>query len=199
MSYVVSQFADFQIENELKPFYIQVGYEENENAINRNPDSVAVGFAVDTRNPLGQEANWNATIGASQTYTAYFQAFFTHTEGTTRYIHWFDSQYYQAFWDAATGTLDFSGVYTWDGVDYDIIVAIVAFADIDNKKWDGAFSDGYKQCKLKKNPAGAPAAPAAFTGERVPLPRLNAPANGETWKSVITHFDPAKFSRKRRL
>jgi hypothetical protein len=186
-SYVVTPFADFNTGGSLLPIYLEVGHANN---------GSTVGFAVDTRRALGTETVTDKDTGLPKTYTAYFQAFFTHTADDKRHIHWFDSQYYQAFWDPATKTLDFSGVYNWEGTDYDIIVAIIAFTDIDAKKWEGAFSDGYKRCKFVQT--GAPGAPAgAFTGERVSLPRFNS-RNGETLPitTVTTKFDPAKFSRK---
>ncbi|MDR3189086.1 MAG: hypothetical protein LBT94_07890, partial [Prevotellaceae bacterium] len=108
---------------------------------------------------------------------------------------WFNTQYYQAFWDAATKTLDFSGVYNHEGVDYDIQVAVLARTDIENKRWEGAFTDGYKHCKFVQG--SALGAPSAFTGERVALPRLGRAGSTPPLKSVTIDFDPAKFSRKR--
>jgi hypothetical protein len=175
----------------LLSIYLKVGQSE---------DGSKVGFGVDTERALGTETDTDKNTGLPVTYTAYFQAFFTRTisssDGNKREIHWFSDPVSQVFWDPATKTLDFSGVYNWEGDDYDIIVAIVAFTDIADKKWQGSFSDGYKHCKFVQ--AGASGAPAgAFTGERVSLPRFNS-RNGETLPitSVTTKFDPAKFSRK---
>jgi hypothetical protein len=169
----------------------------------KSDDESTVFFAVDTRRSLGTETGFDEDKGENVTYHAYFQFFFTTTEGTKRYIHWFDDQYYQPFWDAATKTLDFSGVYKWDtgdgadGKDHDIMVAVVAFANIDSKTWDGAFTDGYKNCKFVQS-SSASGAPAAFTGERVSLPRPGTLRHAtEDIQSRTIKFDPAKFSRKR--
>jgi hypothetical protein len=176
----------------LLPVYLEVGYNEG---------GTTVGFAINTLRELGKETVTDKTTGLPKTYTAYFQAFFTRTitnaEGKSqREIHWFSDQFYRVFWDSATKTLDFSGVYNYEGTDYDVIVAIIASTDIENKKWEGSFSDGYKYCKFVQ--PGAPGTPAAaFTGERVSLPRVNS-RKGESLPivSVTTTFDPAKFSRK---
>jgi hypothetical protein len=189
VEYEIKPFAGActDTKDDLLPVYLEMA---------QSTDGSTIGFGISNVRPLGSE------MEDGKVYTAYFDAFITRTEGTTRYITWFafDNNHYQVFWDPAGRTLDLSGVYSDDsGVDYEIIVAIVARtadpSDPETKKWEGSFSDGYRHCKLVKN--GASGAPAAFTGERVPLPRFNAPASGETWKSVTIPFDPAKFSRKR--
>jgi hypothetical protein len=191
-SYVVKPFADFRTGDEttpLMPIYLKVGY---------NTDSSAVAFAVDTYLELGTETMLDKETGLPKTYIAYFEACFIGTSEADgkRYIYWFNDQYYQAFWDAATKTLDFSGVYTYEGVDYELIVGVFAHTDKENRKWEGGFTDGYKNCKLVQT--GAPGAPAAFTGERVRLPKLRErTGNALPFESITIDFDPAKFSRKR--
>jgi hypothetical protein len=183
-SYVITPFADFRTgENTpLLPIYLEVG---------RSDDNATVAFAVDTRRALGTETVTDGATGLPVTYTAYFEVFFT----GGGYVYWFNDQYYQAFWDAAAKTLDFSGVYTHEGVDYDLMVAVLARTDIDNKKWEGAFTDGYKNCKFVQN--GAPGAPGALTGESVSLPKFGKRTDSlYPLKPVTIDFDPAKFSRK---
>ncbi|MDR3184641.1 MAG: hypothetical protein LBT49_04465 [Prevotellaceae bacterium] len=181
--YAIRPFADFKTpDDESPPIYLEAGISE---------DKATIAFAVNTQRALGTEPAMDGATGFSKTYTAYFEAFFIGGGS----VYWFNTQYYQAFWDPATKTLDFSGVYKHDGVDYDIIVAVLARTDIKNKKWEASFTDGYKRCKFVKNgPSGAP----AFTGERVTLPKLNGQTGGAAaLKSVTIDFDPAKFSRKR--
>ena len=169
------------------PVYLQVGY---------NEDSTMVAFVVDTRRELGTEAVTDKETGLPKTYTAYFEAFFIGESGDKKYIFWFTSQYFQVFWDAGTKTLDFSGVYTHEGVDYDIIVAVLARTDIEDKRWEGSFTDGYINCKFVQD--GASGAPGLFTGKRVALPKFNGPTGGtSSLESVTIDFDPAKFSRRR--
>jgi hypothetical protein len=197
--YEIKPFAGAWADNEetgILPIYLEVGTSSDGGG--------KVAFAIDTRRALGTETVTSGTPATTKTYTAYFQAFFTTTVGSVRYIHWLPlpDDYYQAFWDPATKTLDLSGVYTWDtgegndGKDHDIIVAIVAFTDINDKKWEGSFSDGYANCRFVQT--GAAGAPAAFTGERVSLPRPSTLRTAsENIQSRTIKFDPAKLKRKR--
>jgi hypothetical protein len=186
-TYVITPFADFRTgdESPLLPVYLEVG---------QSTDNSAIAFAVDAYRALGTETVTDGGTGMPKTYTAYFDAFFT----GGGYIYWFNTQYYQAFWDAETKTLDFSGVYTHEGVDYDIMVAVLARTTdpATEKKWEGAFTDGYKNCKFVQQ--GASGAPGAFTGERVALPKINGRTTATPSLTPVTiNFDPAKFSRKR--
>lgn len=189
-SYVVTSFADFRTGDEstpLMPIYLEVGYSD---------DSSTMALAVDTYRALGTEAKLDEETGLPKTYTAYFEACFIGQSDGTKYIYWFNTQYYQVFWDAATKTLDFSGIYSYEGVDYELIVGVFARTDRENKKWEGGFTDGYKDCKFVQ--VGASGAPAAFTGKRVGLPKLGERTGGvPSVKSVTVDFDPSKFSRKR--
>jgi hypothetical protein len=189
-SYVITPFADFRTGDEttpLMPIYLEVGYSD---------DSSTMALAVDTYRELGTETKLDEETGLPKTYTAYFEACFIGESDGTKYIFWFNTQYYQVFWDAATKTLDFSGIYTHEGVDYDLIVGVFARTDRENKKWEGGFTDGYKGCKFVQS--GASGAPAALTGQRVGLPKPGERAGGAaSIKSVTIDFDPAKFSRKR--
>ncbi|MDR0565488.1 MAG: hypothetical protein LBG47_00385 [Prevotellaceae bacterium] len=188
-TYVITPFADFRTGDEttpLMPIYLEVGYSN---------DSATMALAVDTHRALGTESKLDQATGLMKTYTAYFEVCFIGVSEGKKYIYWFTDQYYQVFWDEATKTLDFSGIYTHEGVDYDLIVGVFARTDKENRKWEGGFTDGYKGCKFVQT--GASGAPAAFVGERVRLPKLSDRTGGASYiKSVTLDFDPAKFSRK---
>lgn len=189
-SYVITPFADFRAGDEttpLMPIYLELGYSN---------DSTTLALAIDTYRALGTETKFDEDEGLNKTYTAYFEACFIGESDGTKHIYWFNTQYYQVFWDEATKTLDFSGVYTYEGVDHDLIVGVFARTDRENKKWEGGFTDGYKGCKFVKT--GVLGAPAALVGERVRLPKVGERAGASpAVKSVTIDFDPAKFSRKR--
>jgi hypothetical protein len=151
-----------------------------------NTDEGMIAFVVNQRRALT-----SITEGGT-TYNAYFELTFT-ANGSTYYFFG-SADYVQAFWDIPTSTLDFSGIYTYEGKDYELLAGIMGRRANDNV-WGGSFSELYKDCKyVRSGPLGA----GAFTGVKVagaPRLRQTSPVAAPL-KAVYIDFDPTKFKRK---
>jgi hypothetical protein len=181
--YVVSSFADFDIDDAFPPFYISVG---------QNEDRSKVGFAVDMTLPLFTDTYTDEETGATTSFYAHFGAFFV-DDANRRWVFTKDrNQWWQLFWDADTQTLDFSAVYIHEGKEYDVTVGILAYNEAG--QYSGMFSECYINCRYVKGASGA----AAFTGEKVSgLPRFNRQSPvPDPLQTISIKFDPTKLKRK---
>jgi hypothetical protein len=171
----VNDFADFMIDNKKEPFYIEVLPGDNNGKIH---------FVIDLYRSLGSEV-YNGRL-----LYAYFEpVFFT---GNGKFSTFSNLDLYQIFWDPATQTLDFSGVFTYYGVEYDLAVGISARDE--DRVWRGRCTDFYKNLRMTRTASGAP----VFTGEKVTgLPHFKEfPADMSKVEVESVPFDPANFSRK---
>jgi len=173
-AYSIAPFADFWLAGAQPPFYVSAYH---------NTTSGMVAFLVNQKLPLGFFEHNGAD------YTAYFELTFRYND--TQYV-FFSDDYIQTFWDVNTNTLDFSGVYTYQGKDYELLAGIMGRRN-DDRQWGGSMSELYKNCRYVKNGA---AGAGALTGEKVPgIPRLGQHTAAAP-EAIYIDFDPTKFKRK---